>query len=183
MGRDWQTKIRLDWGNLNRIDTDDHKSELERVLDNHADVFKDELGILQDVTAKIHIDEQAKPRFYRPRTVPYALRNKENKEIDRLTKNGIIEPVELSDWAAPIVPVVKQDGSIRLCGDYKVTVNRAAKVDKYPLPRIDDLFASLEGGRSFTKLDLAHAYQQVPLDVDSKKLTTINTPKGLYQYT
>ena len=78
---------------------------------------------------------------------------------------------------------MKQDGSIRLCGDYKVTVNRAAKVDKYPLPRIDELFASLEGGRSFTKLDLAQAYQQVPLDVDSKKLTTINTPKGLYQYT
>ena len=76
LGRDWLTKIRLGWGNLNRIVTDDRKSELERVLDNHAGVFKDELGLLQDVTAKIHIDEQAKPRFYRPRTVPYALRNK-----------------------------------------------------------------------------------------------------------
>ena len=59
-GRYWLTKICLDWGNLNRIDTDDRKSELEGVLDNHADVFKDELGLLQNVTAKIHIDEQAK---------------------------------------------------------------------------------------------------------------------------
>lgn len=106
-----------------------------------------------------------------------------NKEIDRLEKAGIIKPVEFSDWAAPIVPVVKPDGSVRLCGDYKVTVNRVAKVEKYPLPRIDDILSSLSGGKSFSKLDLAHAYQQVPLDEDSQKLTTINTPKGLYQYT
>ena len=81
------------------------------------------------------------------------------------------------------MPVVKPDGSVRLCGDYKVTVNRVAKVEKYPLPRIDDILSSLSGGISFSKLDLAHAYQQVPLDEDSQKLTTINTSKGLYQYT
>ena len=60
-----------------------------------------------------------------------------NSEIDRLAKSGIIEPVEFSDWAAPIVPVVKTDGSIRICGDYKVTVNQTAKLDKYPLLWID----------------------------------------------
>ena len=95
----------------------------------------------------------------------------------------VFEPVEYSDWAAPIVPVVKTDRSIRICGDYKVTVNQAAKLDKYPLPWIDDIFASLEGGKIFSKLDLTHAYHQVPLDEASKKFTTINTRKGLYQYT
>ena len=55
-------------------------------------------------------------------------------------------------------------------------------MDKYPIPRIDDLFSSLEGGKTFSKLDLAHAYQQIPLDNDSKKFTTINTTKGLYQH-
>ena len=90
--------------------------------------------------------------------------------------------MEFSDWAAPIVPVVKRDGSIRICGDYKVTVNQAAKLDKYPLPWIDDIFASLEGGKIFSKWDLAHAYQLVPLDESSKKFTTINISKGLYQY-
>ena len=59
-----------------------------------------------------------------------------NAKIDCLAKSGIIEPVEFSDWPAPIVPVVKTDGSIRICGDYKVTVNQAAKLDKYPLPWI-----------------------------------------------
>ena len=46
--------------------------------------------------------------------------------------------------------MVKQDGSIRICGDYKVTVNQAAKRDMYPLPQVDDLLASLAGGKSFT---------------------------------
>ena len=78
---------------------------------------------------------------------------------------------------------MKQDGSIRLCGDYKITVNKTAKLDSYPLPRIDDLFSSLSGGQEFTKLDLAHAYLQVPMEEDSKKYTTINTHRGLYQYT
>ena len=73
--------------------------------------------------------------------------------------------------------------NILAIADCTCTVNRAAKVDKYPLPRIEDLFAALAGGTSFTKLDLAHAYQQIPLDADSRKFVTINTLKGLFQYT
>ena len=88
----------------------------------------------------------------------------------------------MSEWAAPIVPVLKPDGSIRICGDYKITINRAAKPDMYPLPRVEDLFATLAGGKSFTKLDLAEAYQQIPLEDTSKQYVTINTHKGLYRY-
>lgn len=91
--------------------------------------------------------------------------------------------MEHAEWAAPIVPVVKQDGTIRICGDYKMTVNQAAKQDIYPLPRVDDLLASLAGGKHFTKLDLAHAYLQVPLDEESRQFVTVNTEKRLYQYT
>ena len=80
------------------------------------------------------------------------------------------------------MPVVKKDGSVRICGDYRLTVNRAAKPDTYPLPRVDDIFASLPGGKTFSKLDLANAYQQVPLEQQSKQLDTINTHKGLYCY-
>ena len=78
--------------------------------------------------------------------------------------------------------MVKSDGRVRLCGEYKVTVNQASKLDKYALPRIDYLLASLAGGKSFSKLDLAQAYLQVLLEDESKKFTTINTHKGLYQY-
>ena len=78
--------------------------------------------------------------------------------------------------------MVKQDGNILICGDYKLTINAVAKTDPYPLPRIKDIFATLSGGKLFTKLDLAHAYQQIPLMDDSKYYKTINTHKGLFRY-
>ena len=92
-------------------------------------------------------------------------------ELERLEWTGIIEPVQFADWAAPIVPVVKNDGSICICGNYQATINRAAKMDSYvhPLPRIEDLFALLGQGKSFSKLDLANAYQQILLDESSKQ--------------
>ena len=124
---------------------------LQPVLDQHKEVFNDELGTVKDAAAKFQIDTEAAPKFYKPRPVPYAMRNLVEKELERLQLQGIIEPVKLSDWAAPIVPVLKKDGSIRICGDYKLTVNRAAKVDTYPLARIEDLFTSLAGGKAFSK--------------------------------
>ena len=104
------------------------------------------------------------------------------EELERLQALGVIRPVQFSDWAAPVVPVMKSDGRIRLCGDYKITVNRATKLEKYPIPRIEELFASLAAGKSFTKLDLSHAYLQIPLDEKSCHFVTINTHKGLFEY-
>ena len=90
--------------------------------------------------------------------------------------------MKCSDWAAPIVPVPKSDGGIRICGDYKVTINPALEVDQFPMPTPEDLFATLAGGQAFTKLDLSQAYQQVMLEPNSCKYVTINTHRGLYQY-
>ena len=81
-----------------------------------------------------------------------------------------------------IVPVVKSDGKIRICSDYKLTVNQSTWIDKYPLPKADDLFVSLFSGTKFSKLDLAHVYLQLCLDEKSKSLVTINTHHGLFQY-
>ena len=81
------------------------------------------------------MDPTAQPSFHKPRAVPYALKAKTEKELDRLIQQGVIEPIEFSEWAAPIVPVLKKDGSIRICGDYKVTIDQASQVDSYPLPR------------------------------------------------
>ena len=67
-------------------------------------------------------------------------------------ESGVTEPVKFAELAAPIVLVIKSDGSVRICGDYKITVNRVPKVDSYPLRRIDDPFASLAGGKLFSKL-------------------------------
>ena len=79
--------------------------------------------------------------------------------------------------------VPKKDGKFRICGDYKVIVNGALDVDQYPLPKPTDLFATLAGGQTFTILDLSQAYQQLLLDENSRKYTTINTHQGLYEHT
>lgn len=94
----------------------------------------------------------------------------------------VISPVEFTEWVAPIVPVVKQDRSVRICGDYRCTINQVSKLDNYPIPNTEALLAALGGGNKFTKLDVSQAYQQLLLDEESKKFTTINTHKGLYQY-
>ena len=82
------------------------------------------------------------------------------------------------DYAEWVVPVPKKDGSIRICGDYKVTINPALLVDQYTLPKPTDLMTCLTGGQRFSQLDLSSAYQQVTLDEESAKLVTINTHQG-----
>ena len=181
MGRDWLQQITLDWHSLHKIRAN-HNSALESLLEKHRDVFADGLGKVKNFTAKLHVSPDAQPRYYRPRSVPHSLRAKLDKQLQHLESLGIIEPVQFSDWAAPIVPVLKANGELRVCGDYKLTVNRVAELETYPLPRIEDLFASLAGGKSFSKLDLAHAYLQVELDQSAKKYVTINTHRGLYTY-
>ena len=80
-------------------------------------------------------------------------------EIDRLVGEGILKPVEFSEWATPIVPVLKPDNTIRQCGDYKVhvTINQVSHLEQYPLPTLEDNSAKLAGGKKFSKLDMSHA--------------------------
>ena len=100
--------------------------------------------------------------------------------MDRLVAEGILEPVQYAEWAAPILPVLKSDRAVCICGNFKQTVNKALPVDRYPLPKGEDLFATLSGGQIFSKLDLSQAYQQVVLEDASRDLVTINTQKGLF---
>ena len=98
-GRNWLQKIKLDWTEINYVTS---PRACHDVLEKHPAVFRDELGMLQGMKAKIHVHPQAQPKFFRPRSVPYVLREKVEKELDRLEKEGIIAPVQFSDWAAPI---------------------------------------------------------------------------------
>ena len=80
------------------------------------------------------------------------------------------------------MPVPKKDGSVRLCDDYKVTVNPELQAEQYPLPRIEDIFANLAGGQKFSKIDLRQAYHQLEMEQDSKKYLTVNAPMGQRPY-
>ena len=155
---------------------------MEGLLLLHSEVFSGKLGRLQGVEGKLSVTEMTSPKFYRPRQVPYALREKIEEELFDLTKAGIIEAILYSEWAAPIVPVVKSNGKVRICGDYRLTVNQVLRCDTYPIPRIEDLFARIAEGQQFTTLDLDRAYQQLVLDEESRKYVVINTRQGLFQY-
>ena len=122
-----------------------------------------------------------KPVFKKTRPVPFSLKELLEKELDCLTKDGIMTSVMLSEWASPMVVVPKTDGRVRTCVYYKVSVNPALDVDQYPLPSIEDMFATLSGGVYFSKLDLSNAYQQLELEEDAKDVLTINTHKGLFR--
>ena len=110
-GRDLLAVLKLNWAALAVQNTTRHLS-LEEVLEKHKAVFRDELGKAKNITATLHLEEGATPKFCNARPVPYLLREKVERELERLQEEGIIEPTQFSDWAAPIVPVTKADGSL-----------------------------------------------------------------------
>lgn len=178
LGRDWMREIKIAWASVFHVSS----KHADQLMDRHAPLFAGDLGKLKGCAAHIDIENNAKPKFCKARPVPFALKERVEAELNRLHATGVIEPITFSRWAAPIVPIVKSTGDIRICGDYKSTVNQVATPDKYPLPRVDELFASLSGGKLFTKLDLSHAYNQIELDEVSQEYVTVNTHKGLYRY-
>ena len=104
------------------------------------------------------------------------------RELERLEGESAVTKVKFGCWATPIVPVPKKDGTFRICGDFKVTLNPALEVDQHPLPKPEEIFTSLAGGQRFGTLDLTQAYQQLLLDKESRELVTINAHLGLYRY-
>ena len=133
------------------------------------------MSTLRDVKVKLVIPEDVPGRFFKPLPVPYAIRGAIERDLERLEILGVIEKTNYSNWAAHIVAVPKPDGTVRICGNYKITLNPVLQVDQYPIPKGDDLFATLSGGQRLSKLDLSHAYQQVLLDEKSQEYVTINT--------
>ena len=125
------------------------------MLKQHQQLFADELGTVKPYKATLQVQPEAEPRFFKPCSVPFAIKASVGKELDRLEQQGIIEKVSHSEWAAPIVAVPEKDGKFCICGDYKVTINQILSVEQYLLPKPEDLFATLAGGNVFSKLDLS----------------------------
>ena len=182
LGRDWIRRLGLknllkdvnEGTSVNSIKCD--------IISQFPELFKDELGEFNKYKVSIAVDKNVPPKYCNARPVPYTMRDKVDVEIDRLLKDKIIEPITNSKWAAPIVPVLKPDKSVRLCGDYRLTANKAVLIDSYPLPKPEVMFSTLAGGKLFSKLDLSQAYAQLELDDESKEYTVINTHRGLFMY-
>ncbi|CAG9114277.1 unnamed protein product [Plutella xylostella] len=153
---------------------------LQQLRDEFPTVFAGGLGTYRS-RMRFHLADET-PVFVKARPLPLALRPRVEQELERLQREGVIYKVERSDYGTPIVPVVKSNGDIRVCGDYKITINKRLKEFHYPLPRIDEIFTALGGGEQYTKLDLSHAYQQVLLSEESQPMTAITTHIGTFVY-
>uniref|UniRef100_A0A914DXM4 RNA-directed DNA polymerase n=1 Tax=Acrobeloides nanus TaxID=290746 RepID=A0A914DXM4_9BILA len=163
-----------------KVMEDEYQRRLQPLLNEFQDIFEG-LGHCTKLKANIQLQEGAQPKFFKPRPIPFALLPKVKAEIQREVDLGILKPITVSEWAAPIVPAPKPNGEVRVCGDFKTTINPQTKVDQYPIPLINEILTKLNGGKYFTKIDLKDAYLQIELTEESKKLCVINTPWGLFQ--
>ena len=125
------------------------KPELNVLFNKFLQVFQEGLGTLKGLKAKLTL---------KARNVPYSLVDKVDAELDRLEHSAILQKVEYSKCAAPIVPVVKPYGNVRICGDFKVTVNLVLQDVKSTFPKIENMFAKLAGSKLFSQIDLTQAY-------------------------
>ncbi|XP_018365759.1 PREDICTED: uncharacterized protein K02A2.6-like, partial [Trachymyrmex cornetzi] len=175
MGRDLMKLLKIEIASLYSLE---ENISLEGLLQEYKDLFKDELGKYKFEKVNLKLAREANPIFVKPRPIPLAFKEKVSEQLKELEKKGIIELTDNSEWGTPLVPIIKKDGSIRICADYKVTVNKYIEDVKHPLPRIEELFAALSGGEFFTKLDLTAAYNQ--LEVSEETRHVINK-EGLHK--
>lgn len=114
----------------------------------------------------MHKDPKLKPGvtpvYRRARPVPYSSREVVEKELDRLLSMGVIKPIDYTEWAAPIIVLRKANGKTRMCVDYSTGLNDALQPNQHPLPLPDDIFATLNGGKILSQLDLSNAYHLHP---------------------
>jgi hypothetical protein len=103
------------------------------------------------------------------------------KQIDELLEKGYIRP-STSPWTAPVLFVEKKDGTKRMCIGYR-SLNEVIVKNKYPLPRIEDLFDQLRGANVFSKIDLRSGYHQLRIRPSDIPKTTFITKYGLYEFT
>ena len=93
--------------------------QFSELKEKFNDVFSGKLGKCKQLKANVHLKPEAKPVFHKPRPLPFAIKQKVKDELDSLGTRGVLKQVNFSPWAAPIVEVNKQNGSIRICNDFK----------------------------------------------------------------
>lgn len=155
-----------------------------KILQEYSDVITNEkppfIPDIGRVTHEIHLKKDVSIPARPPYRMAAAENEALNKEISELLKQGAIVPSS-SPFSAPVLFVKKQDGSLRLCVDYRLLNDRTIR-NKFPLPVIDDLLDSLGGATIFSKLDLMAGYHQIRIRPGDEYKTAFSTRTGHYQF-
>ena len=153
----------------------------EVLIEEYQDVFEGDLGTLPGAQ-RLEVDPRISPNISPSRRVPLVLKPGLKQELEKLTKLGMIAPMDApTDWVSNVVIATKPSGDLRICIDPK-ELNKALKRERYPFPVIEDVLPELSKARVFTKVDARNGYWHVVLDEESAKLTTFDTPFGCYYW-
>src|ERR1041384_1864675 len=155
-----------------------------RVVCNYPDVFPEELPGMppdRDIEFLIDLVPGTAPISKRPYRMPVNELVELKKQISELQDKGFIRPSS-SPWGAPVLFVEKKDGTQRMCVDYQA-LNKVTIKNKYPLPRIEDLFDQMKGACIFSKIDLRSGYHQLKIRESDIPKTAFRTRYGFYEYT
>ena len=167
---------------LNPVDSSSSVQNIP-VVDEFPDVFPEELpGLppIREVDFSIDLVPGAAPISSAPYRMATAELAELKKQLADLLAKGFIQPSS-SPWGAPVLFVKKKDGSLRLCVDYR-QLNQVTIKNKYPLPRIDDLFDQLQGAAVFSKIDLRSGYYQLRVKPDDVPKTAFRTRYGHFEF-
>ncbi|KAK8781111.1 hypothetical protein V5799_017548 [Amblyomma americanum] len=160
LGRDWFSALHIRLHGINLVA--EPRQELREVLARHPDVFKEDIDGYVGPLVHLDMEEGATPKFCKARPVPLAYQEAMEEELDRLQKQGILEPTQQAEMATPLVS----------------TVNAVVRKAAYPLPTTTEVFAKLRGGTIFSTLDLYRTYQKLRVNDETAALLTVNTTKG-----
>jgi hypothetical protein len=153
------------------------------VLSEFQDVFPNELPGLPP-ERELDFTIELKPGAEPISKTPYRMTAPELCELQMQLKElldlGLIRP-SVSPWGTPVIFVKKKDGSLRLCIDYR-DLNRATVKNRYPMPRIDDLFDQMKGASVFSKIDLRSGYHQLRIKEGDIPKTAFQTRFGHYEF-
>ena len=156
--------------------------EIQKLIELHDEVFEEEnIGCLTKTGSKIRLKTGAEPVQHAARKLAFSIHTEVKEELDRMQKLGVITKVdEPTEWVNSMV-VVKQPGKLRICLD-PTDLNKWVMREHHHLPTPEETLSKITNARYFSKLDLKSGYWQLPLEENSSKLTTFNTPFGRYRY-
>jgi len=131
------------------------------------------------VKAQVRLKPGSENMFCRARRVPLSMEAEVNKKLEELEQKGIIEKCTSIgiENASPVVWVRKRNGSLRMCPDYKVHLNKKIYTDDYPLPTSESIFSKLSNSKYFASIDLKDAYWQVKIDESQARYVLLTQAK------